>query len=46
MRKDLGDFQTPLELVELVLEVLNDSGQNWGRVLEPTCGSGHFIEGI
>ena len=46
MRKDLGDFQTPLELVELVLEVLNDSGQNWGRVLEPTCGSGNFIEGI
>ena len=43
MRRDLGDFQTPPELAAAVLECLGPIGRRWPRVLEPTCGQGHFI---
>ena len=46
MRRDLGDFQTPPELVECVLDAMGPLGGRWGRVLEPTCGRGHFLAGI
>ncbi|MHB1559690.1 MAG: class I SAM-dependent methyltransferase [Isosphaeraceae bacterium] len=46
MRRDLGDFQTPPELVGMVLETLGPIGARWPRVLEPTCGRGHFVSGI
>ena len=46
MRRDLGDFQTPPELVAAVLESLGPIGRRWPRVLEPTCGRGHFIAGL
>ena len=46
MRRDLGDFQTPPGLVAAVLETLGPIGSRWPRVLEPTCGRGHFIGGL
>ena len=46
MRRDLGDFQTPPELVAMVLETLGPIGARWPRVLEPTCGRGHFLAGL
>jgi hypothetical protein len=46
VRRDLGDFQTPPELVAAILESLGPIGVRWPRVLEPTCGSGHFIGGL
>ncbi len=46
MRRDLGDFQTPPELVAAVLDTLGPIGARWPRVLEPTCGQGHFLAGL
>jgi hypothetical protein len=46
VRRDLGDFQTPPELVAAVLETLGPIGLRWPRVLEPTCGRGNFIGGL
>src|SRR5438874_8659836 len=37
-----GDFQTPPQLAQAVVSCL--SFRRWSRVLEPTCGSGHFLE--
>jgi len=46
VRRDLGDFQTPSELVTAVLETLGPIGLRWPRVLEPTCGRGNFVGGL
>ncbi len=46
VRRDLGDFQTPAGLVSEVLLTLGPIGHRWPRVLEPTCGRGHFIAGL
>ncbi len=46
LRRDLGDFQTPPELVAEVLATLGPIGARWPRVLEPTCGRGHFLGGL
>ncbi len=46
MRRDLGDFQTPPELVAAVLDAIGPVGVRWTRVLEPTCGRGHFLAGL
>src|SRR5438067_13145819 len=46
LRRDLGDFQTPPALVAAVLDALGPIGRHWPRVLEPTCGRGHFIAGL
>lgn len=46
MVNDLGDFQTPPGLVSLVLTYLQHQGKIYPRVLEPTCGTGHFLAGL
>jgi hypothetical protein len=46
LRRDLGDFQTPPALVAAVLDRLGPIGARWPRVLEPTCGRGHFLAGL
>src|SRR5262245_28647057 len=46
MSVEWGDFQTPPGLVAAVIRRLGPIGEKWGRVLEPTCGSGNFIRGI
>ena len=45
MTRHLGDFQTPASLVDAVLKTLSRRQSHWPRVLEPTCGTGSFIEG-
>lgn len=42
----LGDFQTPPALVAAVLDRLRPVAARWDRVLEPTCGRGHFLAGL
>jgi hypothetical protein len=46
LSRDLGDFQTPPALVAAVLDALGPIGRRWPRVLEPTCGRGHFLAGL
>lgn len=45
-RAEFGDFQTPIELVDEILRLLERTDWSWDRVLEPTCGAGSFIEGL
>lgn len=45
-RKDYGDFQSPPALVAQILDALERVGGRPSRVLEPTCGRGHFIAGL
>lgn len=45
-RKDFGDFQTPRPLVDAVLARLRVGEGGYGRILEPTCGRGHFLAGV
>ena len=45
-RKDFGDFQTPPALVVQILAAVGPIGDRFPRVLEPTCGRGHFIAGL
>ena len=40
-RDEWGDFQTPIELANQVVELM--SSREWSRVLEPTCGTGTFL---
>jgi hypothetical protein len=46
MRRDLGDFQTPISLAENILRRLSADGRVWARALEPTCGRGSFIQAL
>jgi hypothetical protein len=41
---EYGDFQTPLELTEMVCQKLICLGIKPDIILEPTCGMGNFIE--
>jgi hypothetical protein len=43
---EFGDFQTPVELAELVLRAIYRRGARWWRALEPTCGTGSFIRSL
>lgn len=40
--RDLGDFQTPEALAQLVLDKVR--GRDFQRVFEPTCGTGNLVE--
>ena len=44
--RDLGDYQTPAPLVAAILKRLEPTAERWSRVLEPTCGRGHFLQGL
>ena len=46
MSREFGDFQTPPELVKGILACLAKLNRTWTRVLEPTCGSGAFLQGL
>jgi SAM-dependent methyltransferase len=46
LRRDLGDFQTPPGLVSAILDRLDSLGVPRSRVLEPTCGRGHFLAAL
>ncbi len=46
-RKALGEFYTPIEVVEYILDAVgyNNSGVINKRLLDPACGSGTFLVG-
>lgn len=41
VNNQFGDFQTPPALAALALRAL--PARPWGRILEPTCGTGNFL---
>lgn len=43
LKKELGDFQTPLNLALTATRVLQSVGNRPTRLLEPTCGKGSFL---
>ena len=43
LKKELGDFQTPLDLALAATGVLLAAGNRPARLLEPTCGKGSFL---
>ncbi len=44
LKIEYGDFQTPLELAEQVCRKLINLGVSPELVIEPTCGTGAFVE--
>lgn len=45
-KKEYGDFQTPIDLALDVCEKLKEMGVNPEIIIEPTCGTGSFIEAV
>ena len=41
--KELGDFQTPKELAQLVIEILRKKDFIPDVIIEPTCGKGSIL---
>lgn len=44
LKVEYGDFQTPLELAEKICHKLLALGVSPDIIIEPTCGTGNFIE--
>jgi hypothetical protein len=42
-RKALGEFYTPSEVIEFILDECGYKGQRGDRLLDPACGSGSFL---
>jgi methylase of polypeptide subunit release factors len=42
-RKALGEFYTPAEAIEFILDECGYRGQRGDRLLDPACGSGSFL---
>src|SRR5713101_4700127 len=42
-RKALGEFYTPPEVIEFILDESGYEGQRGERLLDPACGSGSFL---
>lgn len=42
-RKALGEFYTPPEAIEFILDECGYKGQRGDRLLDPACGSGSFL---
>jgi len=42
-KKEFGDFQTPLELSCLMVEIINDNYVHPDVIIEPTCGLGNIL---
>jgi hypothetical protein len=42
--KEFGDFQTPQPLAQHIVSFLKDSGITPATIIEPTCGTGSFIQ--
>jgi len=42
-RKALGEFYTPGEVIEFILDECGYKGQRGDRLLDPACGSGSFL---
>ncbi|KJH70783.1 class I SAM-dependent methyltransferase [Aliterella atlantica] len=44
LKVEYGDFQTPLELAEKICYKLLELGVSPDIIIEPTCGTGNFVE--
>lgn len=44
LKKEYGDFQTPLSLARRVIALLKQREADVGTILEPTCGVGAFLQ--
>jgi len=42
-KKEFGDFQTPLELSHLMVNIVNDNNVHPDVIIEPTCGIGNVL---
>ena len=42
-KKEFGDFQTPSELAELMIQILKDKNIQPDIIVEPTCGMGNIL---
>jgi hypothetical protein len=42
--KEFGDFQTPLHFAQYIVSFLKDLGIKPSTIIEPTCGTGSFIQ--
>jgi 16S rRNA A1518/A1519 N6-dimethyltransferase RsmA/KsgA/DIM1 with predicted DNA glycosylase/AP lyase activity len=42
-KKEFGDFQTPLELSSLMVNILNEKNIYPNVIIEPTCGVGNIL---
>ena len=43
LKKEFGDFQTPLRLAQAVCALVASRGEEPATVVEPTCGTGAFL---
>ncbi len=44
LKKEYGDFQTPMSLARRVVALLKQNETEIGTILEPTCGVGAFLQ--
>ena len=44
LKKEYGDFQTPLSLAHRVTTLIGQKENRFGTIIEPTCGVGAFLE--
>jgi hypothetical protein len=42
-KKEFGDFQTPVELSGLMVDIINENGAYPNIIIEPTCGIGNIL---
>ncbi len=45
-KREFGDFQTPSSLSNRIVNVLHDLSVNPKAVIEPTCGTGSFLQAV
>lgn len=43
IKKEYGDFQTPLELSQLMVNIINEKNIRPNVIIEPTCGLGNVL---
>jgi type I restriction-modification system DNA methylase subunit len=43
VKKEYGDFQTPIELSHLMMNIINDKNILPDVIIEPTCGIGNVL---
>ena len=43
IKKEYGDFQTPLELSQLMVSIINEKNIRPNVIIEPTCGLGNVL---
>jgi hypothetical protein len=44
LKKEYGDFQTPLSLARRVVALVQQHNREVGTIIEPTCGIGAFLQ--